>query len=163
LERIARQFGVTVDDLKRWNGLRSSRITAGDVLQIGTGSAAPAAAVKATAGTAPATGDQEYRVQRGDNLDKIARRYGVTIEDLKRWNGLSGNRIIVGDTLLIQGGAVASSAEAQRYRIRRGDTLDKIAQRFGVTITDLKRWNGLSDSEIIAGEYLMISTAGSGG
>ena len=54
--------------------------------------------------------------------------------------------------------ATASAASRpSSYRVRRGDTLTKIARRFGVTIDDLRTWNGMSSDRIVVGERLNLS------
>ena len=163
LEGIAQRFRVSVDQLRAWNGLRSSRITTGDELYVGppSGAAAARPAPNAVASAAPAAArvpapasqQQRYRIRRGDNLMEIARRFNVSIEDLKAWNGLRNNRITAGEHLTIRAG---SSSPAGQYRIRRGDTLDAIARRFGVSVDDLKAWNGLDNSRIHEGHYLTV-------
>ncbi len=155
---IAQRFGVDVADLKRWNGLRSSRITAGDDLVVRPGSAPPAA------------GATRYKIRPGDSLDRIARRFDVRVSALKKWNNLRGSRITAGKYITVRPGAgsagrtMAASprqspprAGASRYLIRPGDNLAVIAKRFGVSVKDLKRWNGLRTSRITAGDHLIVS------
>jgi membrane-bound lytic murein transglycosylase D len=163
LAEIAQRFQVTVEQLKSWNGLRGSRITAGEDLYVGpsrggAGSVAarpaPSAAASAVArASAGGSKEKRYKIRRGDNLIEIARRFDVSVEDLRAWNGLRGNRITAGDYLTIRAG---SASPAGQYRIRRGDTLDSIAKRFGVSVDDLKAWNGLSNSRINEGTYLTV-------
>ena len=155
---IAQRFGVGVADLKRWNGLRSSRITAGDDLVVRPGSAPPAA------------GAMRYKIRPGDSLDRIARRFGVQVSALKKWNNLRGSRIAAGKYITVRPGADSAArtmaaspgqpppgAGADRYVIRPGDNLAAIAKRFGVSVKDLKRWNGLRTSRITAGDHLIVS------
>ena len=103
-----------------------------------------------------------YRVRRGDSLRSIAQRAGVKESQLKTWNHLKSTRLVLNQKLYVSapsdsGGtksratartaaraALASQAKAQRYTVRRGDTLHSIAQRFDVEIKDLTRWNKLS-------------------
>ena len=183
LSTIAQRFGVTVGDLKSWNGLRGSRIRAGKWLTVDptpagsrptsasnqSGSVRQASA-SSSAGSAPS----RYKIRSGDSLIGIAARFGVTVNQLKAWNGLRGSRIRAGDYLTIgRASRSGSSAElalvisdAGSYRIRSGDTLSVIASRFGVTVAELKAWNGLRNSRIRAGRYLNVKppspqTAGS--
>lgn len=84
---ISRAHGVTVEQLRTWNDLRGSAIRPGQRLKIYPGST----------GTEVRT----HRVVRGDNLSDIARRYGVTVDQIKAWNSLSSSRINPGDELRI--------------------------------------------------------------
>jgi LysM repeat protein len=159
LEAIAQQHNVTVDQLKAWNGLRNSRIAAGEYLNIGAARASrpePKAAAVAQPAARVRSADasaERYSIQRGDNLVEIARRYDVSIEDLQSWNSLDGSQITAGQFLTIRSN---SSTPAGRYRIRRGDTLEDIAKRFGVTVDQLRAWNGLRNSRIHEGNYLTV-------
>lgn len=169
LGAIAKRYGVTASELRRWNGIRGSRITAGDTLKVypavnslGTDHTTPGP--NRVSISAPPNG--VYTIRRGDNLGDIAERFGVSVRNLQRWNGLMGTRITAGETLIVSGTAAAKSgsgattveaAGKSRYRIRRGDTLAVIAKRFGVSVDDLKRWNGLRTTRIRAGHYLTVS------
>ncbi len=108
-----------------------------------------------------------YSVQPGDTLREIARRNGVTIAALTEANHLSPPDAISGRSLLLiprsryiaSEAMRASSREVRRryyYRIRRGDNLDLIADRFNVTPYQIRRWNGMRGSRLIAGKRLLI-------
>lgn len=118
-----------------------------------------------------------YRVKKGDNLSGIARRNGITLSQLKSWNGLRSNRIGIGKRLIVgykavappktettellaQSSQVGSSTEtetiSQFYRVRKGDTLGKIAQKNGVHVSELKSWNGLKSTRIGIGDQLIV-------
>ncbi len=169
LGAIAERFGVTASELRSWNGIRGNRITAGDTLKVypavnAAGNARTAPAAKRVSTSAPPSG--VYTIRRGDNLGDIAERFGVSVRNLQRWNGLRGTRITAGKTLIVSGTAAAKSGsgttavtevDGSRYRIRRGDTLAVIAKRFGVSVRDLKRWNGLRSTRIREGHYLTVS------
>jgi membrane-bound lytic murein transglycosylase D len=124
LEKIAREFGVSVKDLKSWNGLRSHRITAGQVLDI---YGEPEERTKVIAVPSPKaeglsyrsngarngkTGlrDQVHRVKRGETLTTIARQYGVTVKDLMEYNRLSSSRIRIHQQLKIPTSSNATSS-----------------------------------------------------
>jgi len=95
---------------------------------------------------------QHYRVRRGDSLNRIAREHGVSVEAIRQSNGLHGSRIRAGEQLVIPlsdsvtFAAAGSNRYAQqrvRYRVRKGDSLYAIAQRFQVSVADLRRWNSV--------------------
>ena len=73
-------------------------------------------------------------VKRGDTLSEIAARYRVSQAQIKRWNKLRGNRIYAGQRLKV--GSPAQSGDW--YRVRRGDTLSKIARQFSIPVYKLK-------------------------
>ena len=113
LASIARRFRITRSDLADANGLKtSSKIRSGQSLLVPGAAAsavtsarstpAPAAAEpKARASTAAPAKPTPYRVRPGDTLFGIARQFDVTIEELKRWNKLTGSAIGIGDKLTI--------------------------------------------------------------
>jgi membrane-bound lytic murein transglycosylase D len=172
LGAIAEQHGVTASELRKWNGMRGSRIVAGNTLKIHPALGSRSVVTPAQRPSTPAPSNGVYTIRSGDNLGDIADRFGVSVRDLQRWNGLRGTRITAGKTLVLRetsaptaaGATTVASAGESRYRIRRGDTLAVIAKRFGVSVGDLQRWNGLRSSRIREGRYLTVSpAAGDGG
>ena len=170
LSSIAERFGVTTVELRKWNHLRSSRIHTGKDLVVKAPISAPAKKREAqVALRAPSRGSAlsrvntvEYEIRPGDTLGAIARRFGVTVQQLRQWNGLRTSRIRAGKTLSIRPSGLkapatlVSKGNRIRYKIQPGDTLAAIAQRFGVTVSDLKTWNSLRTSRIRAGKHLTI-------
>ena len=111
-----------------------------------------------------------YKVRSGDYLGKIARKFGVRVSDIKRWNGLRSNNIRIGQRLTIykrSPGASAtvqsssknsSSGEIKFYTVRPGDSLWSIAQKFpGVSVQNIKDWNGISGNKLKPGMKLKVS------
>jgi len=90
-----------------------------------------------------------YKVRRGDTLYGIARRFGVSVKDLRRLNGLRTSHLRVGKRLKIP-------IRKRIYRVRQGDTILKIAKRFGVDPKKLKEWNGKESNFIRVGEKLVV-------
>ncbi len=136
-----------VGKLKRLNNLSGNLIRVGMRLRV-------------SAEFAPITNTQWYRIQAGDNLSLLAKKFGMSVTQLKRLNNLSGNLIRVGGKLRVSEqtqSSAQSSNESKCYRVRNGDSLWSIAQRFRVTVTDLKDLNNLTASVIRAGRMLMVS------
>ncbi len=164
LSLIAEKYGVRQNQIKEWNNLRTSRIYAGKVLKIFTGKGD-----YYTAST-PEKSDNNskytsYKIRRGDVLGKIAEKFDVTIADLKRWNNISGTKIVAGSYIKIYGSEDASSygdnieksnSNVINYTIKSGDNLNDIAKKFKVSTLELMRWNDLKSSKIIAGSSLKI-------
>lgn len=113
---------------------------------------------------------QHYRIERGDSLIRIARRFDTGVKLLREVNGIRGSRIRAGDTLLIPQGqdwaqslALAGQVEKkpQGYRVRRGDSLHRIADKFNVSINDLIAWNSLDPRKYLQpGQKLKLYVAG---
>ena len=112
------------------------------------------------------------RVHKGDTVAKIARRYGVDSDTLVSINGLNGKkgRLKRGSYIMVpKAGAALSVAsvvneevsETHSYRVRRGDTLAKVAKRFGVTQSRIKTQNHLRQNGLRVGQTLKIKTGSS--
>jgi membrane-bound lytic murein transglycosylase D len=111
LEKIAGKYDVAIADLKSWNKLRTSRINAGQVLEVyakdrsngngdsDTSEIRPSRSHKISS-TAATT--MTHTVKKGETLEKIASQYNVTIAELRKWNTITGSKIIVGQKLIIQ-------------------------------------------------------------
>ena len=98
-------------------------------------------------------------VSEGDTLASVARAYHVTAADLAAANEVGDGSSIDGMEALVvpQPRRAESAANGVFYRVRRGDTLVTIADRFGVTLSDLRRWNHLRGSYVGAGHRLRVA------
>jgi membrane-bound lytic murein transglycosylase D len=95
-------------------------------------------------------------VRKGESLYIIARRYRTSVTQLKKLNGLRSNLIRPGQKLRVRGGVGGITVDG-KYQVRRGDTLGRIAQAHGVSLTALVNANGLSTrSTIYPGQWLAI-------
>ncbi|MNE20902.1 Membrane-bound lytic murein transglycosylase D precursor [compost metagenome] len=95
LWQIARNTGVGVDDLKRWNGLDSHGVKAGQVLKLQGGQQL------ASTGKAKKDTATYYKVKQGDSMYLIAKRFNVEMQHLKRWNPRSARALKPGQTLTL--------------------------------------------------------------
>lgn len=103
------------------------------------------------------TSGRHHRVRRGENLGLIARKYSMSVAQLKRINDLKSNRIYPGMKLEIASKAYRSS-QATYYRVKRGDNLSSIARRFGMSLAQIKRLNGMRSNRIYAGTRLKVNS-----
>lgn len=131
-----------------------------------------------TASSAPDTESRVYVVKRGDSLSRIAKQQGTTVAALRAANNLKGDTIFPDQELYIpdEGSTVSNVpsqaqrshaneskpqlANGQEYTIQKGDSLSRIASKFGTTITAIKRANNLNSNMIRAGDKLVIPGAG---
>lgn len=108
---------------------------------------------------------QRYVVRKGDTLSEIAKRNGVQVAQLRAVNTLRGNLINVGQKLRIPSPAGSSSiggndmvaAYETTHRVNRGDTLWRIANRYGTSVQQLRQVNGKSSDVLQVGQVLKIS------
>jgi len=166
LGAIARKYNVPVSIIASTNNIhRVSRISIGQRLVI------PAPDARTVAYRTPSydehedlTGQSWYRVRRGDTLWEIARRSGMSLGRLASMNGISTRATIrPGQKLRISGSASYASNDSSygTYRVRRGDTLGKIAQRHRMSLSRLASINGISTrSTIMPGQTLRVTGTG---
>ena len=154
---IAQRFGVTVDAIKSANGLTSDFITVGQELKI------PGAAGVSTGTTAPSVsgGPVIHTVQAGENLFRIALRYGTTVDAIAQLNHIVNPWCIyVGQKLTIPSpGSNPPSPvpPGKTYVVQPGDTLYSIAVRYQTTVQTLVIANNLASPNLIyVGQILNV-------
>lgn len=112
-----------------------------------------------------------YRVRDGDFLGKIAERYGVRVSQLKQWNGLRSNNLRIGQRLTIYPRKnysttvkpretpkrTAVTGNSKVHEVKSGDSLWTISRKYpGVTIENLRKWNGISGNNLKLGTKLKL-------
>jgi membrane-bound lytic murein transglycosylase D len=187
LSKIAEKYDVAVEDLKNWNNLKSNSVAYGKNLkingienQLNNSKAAIITAKnqslvevktktetdkKAVQKDTLSTSTQSfYVVQKGDNLNNIAKRFNVSVTEIQEWNKLSNNNLRLGASLLLMKplsnkDALAETTERTNieYSVQKGDNLGNIAKKFGTSIEYLKQWNNLSSNAIAIGTNLIVA------
>lgn len=99
LSLISKKYNMTVVQLKRLNNLKSNQLRVGQRLKVS--SAAVVASENAAVKTQAARTVVKYRVQRGDNLGKIARKFNTSVPEIKRLNNMKRNTIAVGQVITV--------------------------------------------------------------
>ncbi len=162
---IARNNNVSVSKLRHWNHLtKHSKLHPGQriILHQGGNTQTQLASNKSTHMATADSGQTQYHVVKsGDTLWDIAQTYNVSVSKLKRWNHLTkhsdlhpGQKIIIRSSKQ-HGIAVArNNKPAQRvrtvsYTVHSGDSLYSIAQRFGVNVHSIRRWNDLGSTNLL--------------
>jgi LysM repeat protein len=156
LTQISEKFGVSVADIREWNDLESDVIYEGQVLKLYSDS-------KKTESKNKETKAKTYIVKAGDNLTSIADKFGLSVSDLKEWNRLESDVIHEGQVLKLYSSKETKketkkkvTSKTQYYTVKKGDTLAKIAEKYDVSISDLKKWNKLKSDEITVGQKLIV-------
>lgn len=164
---IAKKFNVSIEDLKKWNNLEDLNVQLGSKLAL-------ANKEETVAAEAPKTETKivEHKVKKGEYLATIAKKYNVTVAEIKEWNSLEDNNVKLGETLIVSKKEVAVSeakaskkediaanerSEAKLYYVKKGDSLFSIAKKSGVTISDIKKWNGIKNESLKPGMKLKIN------
>jgi len=143
LWNIARENGLTVTELKEVNNLTSNSLSIGQLLYI------PKEETEIIE-------TEVYTVKSGDTLYSIARKYNLSVDELKKLNNLTSNSLSIGQKLKI------SSTETDTettYTVVKGDSLYSIANKFGTTVNNLKDINNLTSNNLSIGQGLKIPSS----
>ncbi|MBS1519251.1 MAG: LysM peptidoglycan-binding domain-containing protein [Bacteroidetes bacterium] len=97
-----------------------------------------------------------YTVQAGDNLTAIADDYGVTAADIIEWNALESDKILVGQKLKLQGTS-SDKVKTSIHTVSSGENLTMIADKYGMSLEELKDLNDLDKDVIFAGQKLKVT------
>ena len=163
---IAAKYGVSVNQLRDWNNISGNKIMSGKNLRIYPDGTTNNVAVNETKNTVTTKNNiYKYKVKRGDNLSEISEKFGVTVQQVKKWNNISGDNIAAGKTLKIYNSTKSSSygdnttknsSNVNYYKIKSGDSIGSIAEKYGVKVSDIRNWNNISGNKILAGSTLKI-------
>ncbi len=140
LYSIAREYGVTVNEIKSLNNLTSNNLTIGMSLLIPDNND-------------QIEGEEYYIVKSGDTLYKIAALYDMTVNELKALNNLTSNTLKVGQKLKV---ISTPTTGINTYIVKKGDSLYSIAKQFGITVDELKQANNKTSNLLTIGEELNI-------
>jgi membrane-bound lytic murein transglycosylase D len=186
LGTIARKYRTSVPALKQANNLRGTTIRAGRSLIVPMASRSLAdyrlsADMRRTMRRAvPGSGTKiVYRVRRGDSLWKIGQRFGVSVNKIARWNGLSKRSVLrPGKRLVIYRGKAPAAPKVTKvaaverpdvpagvsvHVVRRGDNLWTIAKRYRLSARKLAEWNRITGNALLQpGQTLTLSPAPTG-
>ena len=147
---IARQYNLSISEIKKRNHLNTDVITPGMSLKLCEIAEKEAAEKE----TAEEVEEElfEYKVKPGDNLSAIAQRFDVAVSLLRQLNGLKKNRIYPGQTLQLR----PSSLDEAVYVVRSGETLSSIALKYRMNVSEIRRINDIDGSKIVVGQELRL-------
>ncbi|EWH12101.1 membrane-bound lytic murein transglycosylase [Catenovulum agarivorans DS-2] len=171
LSTIAQRHQTTIETIRTANKIKGHHIRKGDYLMIPTSAARstvyPADDTTSSITDATMQDNQssiQYTVKRGDTFWDIGKAHKVNIRDLAKWNNMSpSDPIYPGQTLTIQQpdaymgkyGDVPTTRKV-KYKVRSGDSLARIAQKFRVTISDIENWNKISRRNYLQPEQQLV-------
>ena len=159
LYSISKKYSTTVDEIKRYNNLKSDLLNIGDRIII------PCNVVNDYK-----PGDNNYvsyTVEKGDSLYSIANKFGTTVEKIKTDNDLESNNLSVGQILIVDDKKNVSSVKecfgdgdysinSLEYVVKKGDSLYSIAKKYNISVESLKQSNNLKTDTLSMGQILYI-------
>ena len=182
--RIANKYGISIEELQRLNGTSSyflypgqSLVVPGSASTTSGSASSTSSSTTSTRSAAPAAGGS-YTVQAGDSYWRIANKYGISIQELQRLNGTSDYTLHPGQSIKVPGSGTNASASSTSgsaststtsaapaaggsYTVQAGDSYWRIANKYGISISELQRLNGTSDYNLYPGQSLKVPGSGS--
>ncbi len=150
---ISKRYGTTVESILQYNPQAGAGLEIDQILKV------PYVAkqnTRAGAGTF-------HKVAAGETLFSIAQTYGVTVDDVKQWNNLSGNSLSIGQEIVVKKNSspvpVSPTVMANKgsHIVAARETMFSISKQYGITVQQLKDWNKLEGNEISIGQELIVS------
>ena len=181
LASIASASNVTIDNLMAWNNLRDQNVRSGKVLKIFPGKGNVAGrplydsskvhveAVPAPVKASPVKEEKAIHiVKQGETLWGISEQYSVSPDQIRQWNNLRDDNIMVGQKLAVQPGEAKQARNGRKLRaaaersvpkthiVKDGEGLWSIGQLRGVSVDSLIIWNNLETTTLRAGQELAL-------
>ncbi|MCP5325848.1 MAG: LysM peptidoglycan-binding domain-containing protein [Oceanospirillaceae bacterium] len=174
---IARAFHTTPDALKQVNPLTGNNIRSGETLLIPTAvknpeqyslSASNRLTQKQSNQSVPGSTRVEHIVSAGDSFWELSRNHKVPVRSIAKWNGMApGDPLVPGQKLVIWSKADSKKSKLTyknrevirkvTYKVRSGDSLFKIADKFNVRVSDIRKWNRMTKKKYLKpGETLVL-------
>jgi len=177
LSSIARKYNVPLSTLMKQNSLSSTSVKSGQRILVQKKSLALSSSKKqyrtykqkyaTSTSVASSTSISYYTVKKGDNLSAITRKTGISVAEIKRLNNLRTNFLTVGQRLKLKAAPVFTLPEVEPkpilpvqekiyYRVKEGDTLESIAEQFGISAESLRQSNLLGNGPLRKNQILVI-------
>ncbi|WP_159609546.1 LysM peptidoglycan-binding domain-containing protein [Glutamicibacter sp. JC586] len=175
LSGIAKEYSISVAELKKINGLKSDVIIAGKTLKVSGKSDSSKSSKKDSSKSSNSSGTKTYTVKNGDTLSAIASKHNMSLSSLLSKNDISASKVIFpGNKLKVNGSGSDSKEQASKakpkssssssatYTVKSGDTLGSIAVKHNMSLSSLLSKNNISASKVIfPGNKLKVSGSGS--
>ena len=134
LYSIANKYNISVNELKTINNLTNNILAVGQLLNVPSGLSLV----------------NSYVVEKGDTLYSIAKKFDISVNKLKEYNGLETNLLSVGQKILIP------IEDDTTYVVKSGDTIYSIAKEYNITVDKLKKLNNLENNILSIGQILIV-------
>jgi LysM repeat protein len=153
---VSRRYGTPITSILEFNPKAASGLEVGQLLQIPY---VPKTNVQTAGGL--------HKVQAKETLFSISRLYNVSIDELKAWNNLKDYSLSQGQELIVKKPAGAKEVVKPQevksltgpHRVEDKETLFSISRKYGVTVQELKDWNGIIGNDVKVGQLLVILPA----
>lgn len=182
---ISKRYGATLTSILEFNPGSDNGLEVGQLLKVPYTAKAKSQPITSAPVSTPAnsssnTGNGIHKVQPGETLFAISRKYNIDVEDLKAWNYLKENAISVGQDLRVKRPAsftegttvkqastttvtnhtaTTTSSKESTHTVAAGETLYSISRQYNVSVDQIKAWNNLQATELKIGQVLTVKSA----
>ena len=169
---IANKYGISMNQLCQWNNIKNNFIYPGQRLIVrnggssSTGSSSSASSTNtgnSNTGSSSTNISGSYTVKAGDSVWSIANKHGITMSQFRQWNNIKNDFVYPGQKVIVRKGASASSntsssasSSSKTYTVKSGDSLWTIAQRYNLSVNQLKSLNNLTSDIVLIGQVLKV-------
>lgn len=171
--KVAKKFRITQKELLRINGLKSAYFRVGQILKVPSGVVTPTPVVNNTPSDGGGSKPLLHTVVKGETLNTVSRKYGVSVSELKRINKLTSETVKIGQKIkLIDFGVseesvveevveesdttVTTEAISTLHQVKSQESLNTIGKLYGVSPADIMKWNALKTTKLTVGQELKI-------
>jgi LysM repeat protein len=151
---ISKRYGVPITAILEQNPTADGGLASGQILKIPY---VPKAKVQQS-------GNRIHKVAPKETLFSISKLYDVSVDDIKAWNNLKDNSLSTGQELIIKKKTSVATNQVPEVKSVKGvhtvaakETLYSIARQYGITVQQLKEWNGIAGSEVSIGQTLFVT------
>jgi LysM repeat protein len=168
---ISKRYGTTVDAIVQYNPAASTGLSIGQILKV------PYTAKSTASNTvAKTTGGIIHVVAAKETMFSISKAYGVSVDDIRQWNNLADNSLTIGQEIVIKKRNTASTSANQStttstpavtnaagtHTVEPKETLYSIANKYDITVQQLKEWNNLQSNELDIGQTINVKQPAQG-
>jgi LysM repeat protein len=165
---IAKNYNVSIDDLKKINNLADGKIKPGQEIKVSMPAEVAANTTTEASKPASATKITTHKVKNGESLYLIAKKYNVSIDDLKKLNNLADGKIKPRQEIKVSQQIEAvekvteiakteAPANTVKHKVTKGESLFSIAKNNNISVDELKKLNNLTTNEIKFGQELAVN------
>ncbi|HLR30936.1 MAG TPA: LysM peptidoglycan-binding domain-containing protein [Fodinibius sp.] len=165
---ISKKYHVSIAELKAWNDLKSNRLRIGQTLTVYPSQPASTGKEDQSISSSKSRQSSYYVVKNNDSLFGIARKHGMSVDDLKRLNNLASNTIRVGQKLTVRGSSgppsvaakagSASQGEFMKYTVRGGSSsISELTKKFRMDEEEFRALNNdIASSTLSNGQEVTV-------
>ena len=175
---ISNKYGISMNSLISWNGIKNNFIYPGQRLVVRNGSASTSSTANKPAQsnttsqsntntskpTTTSGQNQYYTIQSGESVWSVSNKYKISMDQFRQWNNIKNDFIYPGQKVIVKKGSTTqtnsvqntASSSSKTYKVQSGDSVWGIANKFGITMDKLIQLNKIQNNFIYPGQTLKV-------